>query len=57
VSNDVVTVVASKESIKEGREDSTKPREGENNIKLSIKKVGTGTEGGGRGKCWELDAR
>jgi len=51
VLRDVATAVASKESIKEGREDSMKPRDGENNMKLSIKKVGTGTEGGGRGKC------
>jgi hypothetical protein len=42
---------ASKESIKEGMEDSIKPRGSENNIKLSIKKVGMGTEGGERGEC------
>jgi len=38
------------------RVDSTKPWEVEKSIKLSMKKEGVGTEGGGRGRCWEDDA-
>lgn len=57
MSSDEATEVASKESIKEGREDSMKPREGEKSMKLSMKEEGIGTEGGSRGARWEADAR
>lgn len=36
---------------KEEIEDSTNPTEGENNMKESMKKVGTGTQEGGGEKC------
>ena len=42
---------AREKSTKEEIEDSINPEEGENNIKLSIKKVGTGTTGGESEKC------
>jgi hypothetical protein len=43
-------------STKERRLDSTKPSEVEKSIKLSMKKEGVGTEGGGRGRSCEDDA-
>jgi len=46
VSRVVARAEASKVSTKEGIWDSIKPNEGENNMKLSIKKVGTGTQRG-----------
>ena len=48
--SDKVRKQAREESIKEVIEDSTKPCEGENNMKRSMKKVGTGAEEGRRGK-------
>jgi hypothetical protein len=43
--------------MKEGILDSIKPKEGENSMKLSIKKVGIGMQRGSSGRCWDCDAR
>ena len=53
VSRDCERVLAREVSTKEEIEDSMKPEDEENNMKASIKKVGMGTDGGGRGSRWE----
>jgi hypothetical protein len=56
VSSDVAIDLASEKSTKEEILDSMNPIEEEKSMKLSIKKVGIGTQGGRIGRCWDSEA-